>query len=376
MFLKGHRMNDAVRGAVVMGVLGMLAGGAALGADKPISWDRCRSQKPKWYAGAQAVRIADNVLLYQRGSGGWRKNVDMARVLSEAEKAKLRREKARTDSTFDNGATHTQMRYLARVYAATKLGRFKDAFIKATDYLLAAQYPNGGWPQSYPRPRGYAAYITFNDHAMIGAMEILRDVAEKRPPYGFVDEARRRKAAAAVQKGIACILKCQIVVKGRRTAWCAQHDHKTLQPRPARIYEKVSISGHESVGVVRFLMSIDKPSPRIIGAVQGAVAWFDRAKVTGIRQVSKPDPKFSRGFDKVIVKDPKAPPMWARFYEIGTNRPIFSGRDGVLRYRFAEIDQERRTGYSWYGYYPEHLLKRDYPAWQAKWARGKNVLKK
>ena len=324
----------------------------------------------------EAVRVGDNILLYQRSSGGWPKNIDMARKLSEADKAKLRRDKNRTDSTLDNGATHTQMRQLGRLYAKTKLERFKAGFIKAMDYLLAAQYPNGGWPQFYPNPRGYSAHITFNDGAMIGAMSILRDITQNRSVYGFVDEPRRKKAKAAVKKGIECILKCQIIVNGQRTVWCAQHDQKTLSPRPARIYEKASLSGNESVGVVQFLMSIDKPGPKVIEAIEGAVTWFEGpAKITGLRQITKPDKSKPRGIDKVIVKDPKAPPIWARFYDIKTNRPIFCGRDGVIKKTLAEINPERRTGYSWYGYYPASLLAKDYPAWRKKHGRAEGPKK-
>ena len=341
----------------------------------PVSWGRCLAQKLAFYSSGEAIRIADNVLLYQRSAGGWPKGIDMARKLSDKEKNRIREAKNRQDCTLDNNATHTQIRYLARVCGATKLERFREAFLKGVDYLLEAQYDNGGWPQFYPNPGGYARYITFNDGAMIGAMSVLRDIAEKKPDYGFVDESHRRKAAKAVQKGIACILKCQIVVEGRRTAWCQQHDEKTFEPRPARIYEKVSLCGGESVGVVRFLMSIDNPNPEIIEAVQGAVAWFDRVKLTGIRQVSKPDDS-ERGYDKVIIKDATAPPIWARFYLIGSNRPIFCGRDGKIKYSLAEIEHERRTGYSWYGYGPASLLAKDYPAWQKKWAPGKNLLRK
>lgn len=365
---------------MVMGLLCLLTAAMAFGTQggkKPIrsiSWSRCLTAKPEFYASDEAIRIADNVLLYQRSTGGWAKGIDMARVLSGSDKARLRNGKNRQDSTLDNGATHTQIRYLAKVYDATKLERFKRGFLKGVDYLLKAQYPNGGWPQRYPNPGGYARYITFNDSAMIGAMTVLRDIAERKPPYAFVDEERRKKAEKAVQKGIECILKCQIIVGGRRTAWCQQHDEKTLEPRPARIYEKVSICGGESVGVVKFLMSIDHPAPQIIEAVQGAVAWFDLVKLTGIRQVNKPD-KSERGYDKVIIRDATAPPIWARFYQIGTNRPIFCGRDGKIKDSLAEIEQERRTGYAWYGYRPAELLARDYPAWQKKWAPKKNVLK-
>ena len=115
-------------------------------------------------------------------------------------------------------------------------------------------------------------------------------------------------------------------------------------------------------------------SAALVEAVQSAVRWFEAVKLLGIRQVIRRDPTKPRGFDKFIVKDPHAPPLWARFYEIGTNRPIFCSRDGVVRYRLADISYERRTGYAWYGTWPARLLARDYPAWQKRWAPGKNVL--
>ena len=69
----------------------------------------------------------------------------------------------------------------------------------------------------------------------------------------------------------------------------------------------------------------------------------------------------------MVVPDPAAPPLWARFYEIGTNRPIFSGRDSVVRYQLSEIEYERRNGYRWYVDRPAKLLAEDYPKWNAKW---------
>ncbi|HYT69764.1 MAG TPA: pectate lyase, partial [Gemmatimonadales bacterium] len=56
-----------------------------------------------------------------------------------------------------------------------------------------------------------------------------------------------------------------------------------------------------------------------------------------------------------------AGPLWARFYEIGTNRPIFSDRDGVIRYDLREIGEERRRGYLWYS--DEASTLRRYDAW-------------
>jgi len=339
-----------------------------------IPWKRCLDQPPEFYATEQAIRIADNLLLYQRDSGGWQKNIEMAPVLSEQEKTELRKAKTSNDATLDNSATRTQIRYLAIVYQATGFERFKKAFLKGLDYVLQAQYDNGGWPQRYPNPTGYSKHITFNDGTMIGVLNLLRDVVEKNSPYIFVDEQRRNRAEKAVQKGIECILKCQIIVNGKKKAWCAQPDEKTFVPRKARSYELPSISGAESVGIVRFLMSIDKPGPEIIEAVQAAVAWFDEAKLEGIKQIQKQDQSTPRGFDKVIIEDASAPPIWARFYDIETNKPIFCSRDGIPKATLAEISYERRNGYSWLGYYATDLLAKEYPAWQKKWAPTENVL--
>src|SRR4030095_4955126 len=155
---------------------------------------------------------------------------------------------------------------------------------------------------------------------------------------------------------------------------CAQHDEVTLLPAPARSYEKISLSGSESVGLTRFLMGIDRPEPPVIEAVQSAVAWFARVKLMGIRLVNKPEASLPKGYDLVVVPDAQAEPLWARFYEIGTNRPIFCGRDGVIKSSLAEIEYERRTGYNWYTTAPAELLARDYPNWQKTWAPGKKLL--
>lgn len=341
----------------------VLAGSARA---ESVAWKECLKQPAAWYSGSEARRIADNVLCYQLDCGGWPKNVDMAGPLDEPAKAKLLEQRGkRVEATIDNGATRTQMAFLARVYRATGDERYAKAFLAGVDFLLASQYENGGWPQ-FPHRPGYYQRITFNDDAMIGVMTLLREIGRGAKEYDFVDSARRSRAARAVDRGVACILKCQVMVDGKRTAWCAQHDEKTLRPAPARSYEKISLSGSESVGIVRFLMAIERPEPEVAEAVRSAVRWFESAKLVGIRQADKPDPALPRGRDKVIVWDESAGPLWARFYEIGTNRPIFCGRDGVVKYSLAEIEHERRVGYAWYVTEPAALLSKDYPAWETR----------
>jgi PelA/Pel-15E family pectate lyase len=330
-----------------------------------ILWRDAMHQPDAWYASAEATRVADNLLLYQHDNGGWDKNIDMAAPLGPLEVAALEREKHTSTghTTMDNDATWTQIQYLARVDAATKTTRYSDAIRRGLNYVLEAQYPNGGWPQFYPLRDGYWDHITYNDDAMTGVMETLRMAASGKPGFEFLTGAERSRAARAVDKGIEVILKTQVVVNGKLTVWCAQHDEHTLAPVQARSYEHISLSGAESVGVVEQLMAVEHPSPEITRAIESAVDWFRAVKITGIRVELKTASEMGAKFDRVVVEDANAPLLWARFYEIGTNRPIFSGRDGVVHYRMSEIEQERRTGYRWYVDRPAKLLDEEYPAW-------------
>jgi PelA/Pel-15E family pectate lyase len=313
----------------------------------PVLWKEALRQSPDWYKTGDATRLADAVIRRQNADGGWGKNIDPTIPPTKSGD--------NAESTIDNGATWTHLMFLARVVTATKEERFRKAFDKGLDYLLAAQYPNGGWPQYFPLRKGYYTHITFNDGAMVGVLGLLRAVTRQNPEYRFVDAERRTRCANAVQKGIDCILRCQVVVRGKRTTWCAQHDETTLAPAPARAYEKVSLSGSESVGIVRFLLGVETPDARVRASIEDAVAWFESAKLSGLRYENR-----------ALWEDPAASPLWARFYEIGTNRPIFSGRDGIVRYDLGEIEAERRMGYSWYTTSPQELLAKEYPAWRAQ----------
>lgn len=48
------------------------------------------------------------------------------------------------------------------------------------------------------------------------------------------------------------------------------------------------------------------------------------------------------------------------------NRPIYSGRDAVVRYDIPEIEAERPNGYAWLGTWPAALVDEEYPAWRAR----------
>lgn len=326
-----------------------------------------RETNEEFFKTEEARRIGDQILVYQRCTGGWPKNIDMARRMSDEELAQVLKDKSRrNDSTIDNDATTMQMIYLARLYQQTKDVRYRDAFRAAVEYLLSGQYDNGGWPQFWPDPHGYQIHITFNDDAIVNTLEILRNMMTEKAPYGgdLTDTDLRQRMSKAFDKGIECILATQIMVKGKPTVWCQQHDRETFKPAPARAFELPSYCSAESEGIVRLLMSLPNPDARVKRAIHGAMKWFDTYKLTGLRCERTRSADGER--NTRLVEDPQAQPIWARYYDLERCEPFVCDRDGIPRRHLEELGMERRNGYSWYnsraaGLYPT------YEAWAAKY---------
>ena len=333
------------------------------------------------YKPTEIVKIADNILLFQKNNGGWPKNYDFFAILTPSQVESVKKGKADTNTTYDNGNTYTQIAALAIAYKATGIEKYKTGCLKGLDFVVRSQYANGGWPQYYPLEKNnYSTHITYNDGAMIGIMQLLKDIQEGGSQYDFIDAKLKEKLEKAYHKGLECIVKTQINEDGKLTAWCQQHDEITLKPAWARKFEPASICNKESADLVLFLMRIDHPSKEVINAVQSAVVWFEDSKIHNTRVDKISAPKTSMPFrvsssDRVVVTDSTAPAIWTRYYELKTHRPMFCNRDSKVVYSLAEVERERRDGYAWYSYDPQKVLKK-YPAWQKKWAADNDVLKK
>ncbi len=304
-------------------------------------------RKPdEWFRSADGKTAVANVLSWQAESGSWPKNQDNSKKPSSGQKKKT--------GTFDNKSTTDELRFLARAFLATGDAKQRDAFLLGYDHILKAQYPNGGWPQYYPLNKDYSRHITFNDNSMVRLLEFLRETfTDKR--YDFIGPARKAAAEKSFSLGIDCIVKCQVVKDGKPTVWCAQHDETTLAPAKARAYELESLSGSESAGILRFLMSLEKPSPEVIRSVKGGVEWFENSKLQDIK-VEKIDGV------RTVVNSPGAEPMWGRFYDLETNKPFFCDRDGIKKWNYNEIGRERRNGYAWLGNWGESVI-REFRKW-------------
>lgn len=311
-----------------------------------------------WYASAEARQAADITVSFQTPAGGWNKNTSFT--------DHLRRPGERSGyehgyiGTIDNDATIIPLTFLAKVITATDVSMstpYRAAFSRGLNYLLIAQYPHGGWPQVYPLEGAYHDAITYNDNAMVNVLKLLREIASGQNIYAFVSAPDRARAAAALERGLTCILKTQISVNGRHTVWCQQNDPLTLAPTSARNYEMPSQSSGESAGIVLFLMEFTNPSPAVVNAVHAAAAWFEKTALHGV--VFKPAPD---GTGRRLIPSQDSTPLWPRFAEIGSDRPLFGDRDKTIHDDVNEISKERRNGYGWFGDGPKRFLDH-YPKW-------------
>ena len=313
------------------------------------------------YRPEQVAEIIANILLYQRADGGWPKDYDMLAILTEAQRAAVEATRDAHDSSYDNNNLHSQVKYLAQAVAQTGDAQWRAACERGFDFMLRSQYSGGGFPQRFPNPRSYHAHITFNDGVMIGILQVLADASSQAPYFAWLDDERRRQATAAVARGVECILKCQIKVDRHKTGWCQQHDARNYAPESARTFELASICPQETTAIVQFLQQQPTPSGELEQAIAAAIDWLKSVQLNGVRveRIASERAEFERhttDFDVVLVMDSTAKPLWARHYEIGTNRPIFAGRDGVKKYALADIERERRTGTPWYGSWPLALV--------------------
>lgn len=332
-----------------------------------------RSTDETFLRSDEAKRVAEQVILYQRVTGGWPKNTDFAKQLTDTQRDSVTTTKQNTfDSTTDNNATSVEMNFLARMYHANGNEEYKEAVMRGIQYLLDGQYDSGGWPQFWPTMRDYQIHITYNDGAMINTMRVLESIIKNKAPYNNIaDEALKKRIQKAFDKGIECILRTQIKYKGELTVWCQQHDRETFAPAKARAFELPSFCSSESAGIVSLLMDIEKPDKRIKQSIHAAMKWFDKYKLTGLEVKRSFDPKI--GPDVQLIKNENAPhPIWARYYDLEYCEPFVCDRDGVPRKHLWQIGSERRNGYGWYQAGAVDLYDK-YDKWADKYDRKKKL---
>ncbi|MBQ6760890.1 MAG: pectate lyase [Prevotella sp.] len=269
-----------------------------------------------WYGTTESQDVADIVLAVQKNTGGWMKN-DQLHNLSTSEYNKLIN--ARDEhSCFDNYATTQEMRFLAKVWQGCKVDKYRESFEDALLLILKAQKQVGGWSQYYPLSGGgsYQDYITFNDDLMTNIMKILRDIYNNEGDFkDIVDETLRNKCKEAFDKGLECIIKCQVDDNGTPAAWCAQHDTIDYLPTEGRPHELPSISGYESASLLSFLMSVENPSEELQNTITTAIDWLSKHIYRKNAKIE--DYTNTQGEADRHIVDATNSDVWARFIQIG-----------------------------------------------------------
>lgn len=278
----------------------------------------------------QAARDAAAAL--RRGqlrSGGWTYHIDFNPQRRAQQAYRVDPPGAATannSSTLDDNTTQSALRFLMELDAEL---RFADAEVHDTvqyalDGLLRAQYANGAWPQrfhgppppearqvkpasipeSWPRTwpgSNYSAYYTLNDSALLDTMEVLFRAAE------IYQQPRYREAAL---RAADFLLLAQL--PDPQPGWAQQYDFD-MHPAWARRFEPPAITGSESQHVMRMLLRCYRETGqrKYLESVRRGLAYY--------RTLLLPDGRL------------------ARFYELGTNKPLYFTRDYQLTYRDDDL---------------------------------------
>lgn len=306
-----------------------------------------------WYKTAAGKQVAEAILSLQTPSGGWSKRTDMTVARSAGQHWGV---EPKYVPTFDNSATTTQLRVLAKAYQATAELRYKAAFYRGIHLIIQAQYPHGGWPQNYPLTGGYHDHVTLNDEVTTEILSLLLAITEAKQEFSFVDPELQQTAEQALTKGVALLLRIQQRDNSGLSLWAAQYEHRNLLPAWARAYEMPALAVMESASLLEVLMQLPKPTDELQQAIHSAVAWLKRHAIYD---------KHWHRTERVLQDKPGAGPLWPRFAELNSNRPIFGDRDHALYYDVQQVSLERRQGYAWYTERPVQTLKQ-YQLWQQK----------
>lgn len=209
------------------------------------------------------------------------------------------------NATFDDEVTVSAARFLLNLYLTTLDPKYKSSLVKALDFILVSQYPNGAWPQRYPLRydfvhdghADYTSYYTYNDQVISGNIFFLLEAFRKLGNAEYVEAARR---------GMDFYLLSQLPAP--QAGWGMQYDLE-LKAAWARAYEPASVASPQTVENIRSLESFYKITGdrRYLRPIPDAIQWLENSVIN--TDVSK---KFTH----------------ATFYEIGTNRPLYAHREG------------------------------------------------
>ncbi|GAB4317329.1 MAG: hypothetical protein Kow0069_20010 [Promethearchaeota archaeon] len=235
---------------------------------------------------------------------------------------------SRRATILDDHVTQDALDFLLDVYLVTGNETYREALWRGFDCLDAMEKPGGGWPQrsNYPAD-AYESLVTLNDDALREVVFLLLKAHAAFP-------GDSRFLAAAERAGL--FLKRVQGAGGApyQAGWAQQYDDDD-QPAWARSFEPPAICSKQTVSAMECLLELY--------LVTGNASWLEPipAGVAWLRMDNT-----------TVGVDEDGNPVYARLYELGTNRPIYGvdgGKWSDVKYVY-DLSQARE-GYSWQGGY-------------------------
>lgn len=216
------------------------------------------------------------------------------------------------NATFDDAGTAEASQLLLRIYLEKRETKYRAPLQRAIQFVLDAQYPNGGWPQRYPFVENgglhgkpdYTPYITFNDDVAGENLEFLLYAY-----HGLASQGRGdARLLDAIHRGMDIYVKTQQPLP--QPAWGLQHFPDTLKPAGARTIEPQAYATHATGTNIRSMLGFYRLTgdPKYMARLPEALDWLDQVRAApALRQPGRTHPTF-------ILE--------------GTNTPVYIHRKG------------------------------------------------
>jgi PelA/Pel-15E family pectate lyase len=279
-----------------------------------------------------AAKAADVLIRGQHASGGWNYHFDLAGEASHRKwydtigRNGWRLEEFQHyygNATYDDSCTADCAKFMLRMYLEKREPRYKASLDKVIGFVLASQYPVGGWPQRFPlrdefHDHGlpdYTSFITFNDDVAAENIVFLLMVWQTLGDARVLD---------AIARGMDCFVRAQ--QPQPQPGWGLQHTVADLKPASARTYEPKALVSHTTAANIALMMDFYEllGEAKFLRRLPEALDWLD-----AIRLPAAVDPQR----------------RYPTFTEIGTGKPMYIHRRGsdVVNGEYYHDDDPHNT---------------------------------
>lgn len=244
----------------------------------------------------------------QNKNGGWDHTINFADLSNEK-------------VSFDDDQTQTAISFLMALDQEIDDPKLTAAINRALEMMIITQLDNGGWPHIYPEQGNYHDYATFNDGGINDCIRVMIEAYQYYPENEMVEKSLRKAARFMMISQL----------PPPQPGWAQQYN-EFLQPAWARTFEPPSVC------------------PAV--TVKNIDTLIDLFLVLGDATLLEPIPDALRWLNDIQLENGK----WARFVELGTNKPLYYDRGRIRVESMDELHLERRTGYAYETYLELQLI--------------------